>query len=181
MRKVHNEYLGKLKRMNKLVCKMVVRKFIGKEYKNGSSFNLTDKDDDFSASLHLCFKIGNLIGLVFIHGYEYDFSDSYEKRFYFNCVGGQRIFIFKNTELTGLTGLHDGELTFMKNIKDNLHNYLLETLKFMFDTDYIDNLPKAYTFLLSNYKNKIFPKEIAKLIAKKLLFASLYLDPLGSK
>ncbi len=58
----------------------------------------------------------------------------------------------------------------MKNIKDNLHNYLLETLKFMFDTDYIDNLPKAYTFLLCNKTKKQFSRDISKLIIKKLLF-----------
>jgi len=152
--------------MNELVCKIVVKKFIGKEYKNGSSFNLTDKDGYFSASLHLCFKIGDLLRLVFVHGYEYDFSDSYEKRFYFTTSDNGR-FIYKNTELTEL---HDDELTFIKNIKDNLQNYLLKTLIFMFDTDYINNLPKAYTFLLCNKTKKQFPRDISKLIIKKLLF-----------
>jgi len=52
----------------------------------------------------------------------------------------------------------------------NIYNYIDENYKFLYLTTYIQKLPLAYTFILSNNKNKIFPREIAKLIVRKLLF-----------
>jgi len=57
----------------------------------------------------------------------------------------------------------------LENIS-NIYNYIDENYKFLYFTTYIQKLPLAYTFLLSNNKNKIFPREIAKLIVRKLLF-----------
>ncbi len=53
---------------------------------------------------------------------------------------------------------------------DDFIKFVIKKYNRLYKTQYYNNLPKAYTFLLSNSKNKIFPKEIAKLIAKKLLF-----------
>ena len=36
--------------------------------------------------------------------------------------------------------------------------------------NYLDNLPKAYTFLICNKKNNIFCRDISKIIAQKILF-----------
>ncbi len=48
-------------------------------------------------------------------------------------------------------------------------------------TDEFTQFPeKYYTFLLCNSLTRKFPKDIAKIIANKILFASLYLDPKGS-
>ena len=55
------------------------------------------------------------------------------------------------------------------NIKE-FCNYIIRTYKFLYLTTYIYALPKAYTFLLCNFHSRTFPKEIAKLIAYKLLF-----------
>ncbi len=44
------------------------------------------------------------------------------------------------------------------------------TIYSQFYLNYFANLPKAYSFLLSNSKNKIFCKNIAKIIAYKILF-----------
>lgn len=57
----------------------------------------------------------------------------------------------------------------IENIK-NCIEYATWIYNFVYSTTYIYALPLAYTFLLSNQKNKIFPKEIAKLITQKLLF-----------
>lgn len=57
----------------------------------------------------------------------------------------------------------------LDNIKE-FCDYIKHTFNFLYLTTYIPSLTKAYTFLLSNNKNKIFPKEIAKLIVCKLLF-----------
>ncbi len=57
----------------------------------------------------------------------------------------------------------------LENIS-NIYNYIDENYEFLYLTTYIQKLPLAYTFILSNNKNKIFPREIAKLIVRKLLF-----------
>ncbi len=46
------------------------------------------------------------------------------------------------------------------------------TVYSQFYLNYFANLPKAYSFLLSNKTKKQFPRDIAKLIAYKILFAS---------
>ena len=56
-----------------------------------------------------------------------------------------------------------------ENIKE-ICSYAIRISKFLYDTTYIVSLPKAYTFLLCNKKNKIFPRDISKLIAYKILF-----------
>ena len=59
----------------------------------------------------------------------------------------------------------------VENIK-SISEYALQIYNLIYCTTYIYCLPKAYTFLLCNNKNKIFPKDIAKLITHKILFAS---------
>lgn len=127
-----------------------------------------DSDGEFSSVLDLRFKIGNLKELYITCAYDYDFHETYENQFYFTykCENQTRYISVKSN----LTGLNTDEISFIKNIKDNLLNYLRETLIFMFDTDYIDNLPKAYTFLLCNSFVRQFPRDIAKLITHKILF-----------
>jgi hypothetical protein len=56
-----------------------------------------------------------------------------------------------------------------ENIK-NLCEYVLQQHELLYCTPYIYHLQSSYTFLLCNKKNKIFPKEISKLIINKLLF-----------
>ncbi len=51
-------------------------------------------------------------------------------------------------------------------------DYILQIHELLYSTPYIFVLPKAYTFLLCNSHSRKFPKEIAKLIAHKILFAS---------
>lgn len=55
------------------------------------------------------------------------------------------------------------------NIKE-FCDYITRTYKFLYLTTYIPSLPKAYMFLLCNFHSRTFPKEIAKLIAHKILF-----------
>lgn len=57
----------------------------------------------------------------------------------------------------------------IENVKE-FGNYVSQIHELLYCTTYIFTLPKTYTFLLSNNKTKIFPKEIAKLIAYKMLF-----------
>lgn len=57
----------------------------------------------------------------------------------------------------------------IENIK-NCIEYATLVHNLIYCTTYIYALPLAYTFLLSNQKNKIFPKEIAKIITQKMLF-----------
>jgi len=52
----------------------------------------------------------------------------------------------------------------------NLCEYAAQIYNLINHTTYIYCLPKAYTFLLCNKTKKQFPKEIAKLIAHKILF-----------
>lgn len=56
-----------------------------------------------------------------------------------------------------------------KNI-DELYNYIKSNYEFLFTSTYLHSLPKAYTFLLCNSITRMFPRDIAKLITKKLLF-----------
>ncbi len=51
-----------------------------------------------------------------------------------------------------------------------LKQYCADCYDFLYTTTYLPSLPLAYTFLLCNKTKKLFPKEIAKLIAHKLLF-----------
>jgi hypothetical protein len=44
-----------------------------------------------------------------------------------------------------------------------------------FYLNYFSSLPKAYAFLISNKKNKFFQKDIAKIIAYKILFFFVFL------
>jgi len=56
-----------------------------------------------------------------------------------------------------------------KNI-DEVYNYIKSNYEFLFTSTYLHSLPKAYTFLLSNKITRMFPRDIAKLIANKILF-----------
>ncbi len=56
-----------------------------------------------------------------------------------------------------------------ENIK-NCIEYTTWIHNLIYSTTYINCLPLAYTFLLSNNKTKIFHRDIAKLIVHKLLF-----------
>lgn len=51
----------------------------------------------------------------------------------------------------------------------NAYNYIIKNHDFLDTTNYVEKLPLAYTFLLSN-KIRIFPRDIAKLITQKILF-----------
>lgn len=53
----------------------------------------------------------------------------------------------------------------LKNIQKE-YNYIIK----IFTTDYLLTLSNAYTFLLCNHNTKTFPRDIAKLIAHKILF-----------
>ncbi len=59
----------------------------------------------------------------------------------------------------------------LKNINE-VYNYINQNYIFLYNTPYFALLPLAYTFLLCNFYSRTFPKEIAKLIAHKILFAS---------
>jgi len=52
--------------------------------------------------------------------------------------------------------------------------YANRLYKLLYYTTYLECLPLAYTFLLCNKKNKNFPKDIANLIAHKILWDVLY-------
>lgn len=49
-------------------------------------------------------------------------------------------------------------------------DYQSELLTLYLCTKYLDNLPKAYTFILSSSSTKTFCRDITKLIAHKILF-----------
>jgi hypothetical protein len=48
--------------------------------------------------------------------------------------------------------------------------YFMNIYKLVHETDYLISLPKAYTFLICNKKNKLFPRGVDKIIINKLLF-----------
>lgn len=51
-----------------------------------------------------------------------------------------------------------------------LLTYILRMLYLCTETNYLNNLPKAYTFLLCNKKSNTFCRDITKIIAQKILF-----------
>jgi hypothetical protein len=72
-------------------------------------------------------------------------------------------------------------INYFKNGKNRTDfiNYYLDIYNLVHNTDYLILLPKAYTFLICNKKNKLFPRGVDKIIINKLLFFKIEISKLS--
>lgn len=165
------EYKEKLpKNKNSYLCKFVNKKYNINVIDIEKDKDTTGKYEFNAISLYLKYN-----RYIYIQNYNNKISTYIKTRFhnfYLYKYDGTEINIenlikFKSSLRQYLPTL----IYFMKldNIV-NAYNYVINNYNFLSTTKYVEKLPLAYTFLLCNKKNKIFPKEIAKLIAYKILF-----------
>lgn len=169
-----NELISETEKCKRLAY-FYFNKFIKKKY--NFEFYCDDGDDYNEFSEDYCnFYIGRPYHNHVRINYRYNFGKSNvqvllltTKKYYTIYDTGGNTFDFNGTEIYEEYKNTIEFFTKPENVKE-ICSYAIRINKFLYDTTYIVSLPKAYTFLLSNKKNKIFPKEIAKLIVHKLLF-----------
>ena len=68
-------------------------------------------------------------------------------------------------------------------IVNEINDWVYKRYNLMYATDYLHNQKNCILILLATKHKQFFglPLDITKIITNKILFASLYLDPLGSK
>jgi hypothetical protein len=97
------------------------------------------------------------------------------------CVSKNNVYLSKFTKNSSLSTTIKGSNE--DSIVNEINDWMYKRYNLMYTTDYLHNQKNCILILLTKTQTvfRYLPFDIIKIIIKKILFASLYLDPLGSK